>query len=266
MLNETDRIAIGFSGGKDSMVLFHILEKIETRFPRSEIFTITIDEGIEGYRDESMHIIKEFFQDRETEHYIYSFKDLCGHALDDLVKFAIEKHLDLSPCAICGVLRRRALNIAARDHGATKLAIGHNLDDEAQSVLMNVFRADIERLIRLFPTSDSKHPKLVPRIKPLREIPEKETTLYLFYKELPFHSVECPYTPQALRRQVQKLINELEVKNPNVKFNILRFFDKIYPALRAHPILSKTFKNCSRCGEVTNTKVCKYCELMEELQ
>ncbi len=265
MLQENDRIAIGLSGGKDSMVLFHVLNKIEARFPHSDIFTITIDEGIKGYRDESLEIVKGVVKQHDIEHYHYSFKDLCGHTLDELVQITTEKQLQILPCTICGVMRRRALNFVAREHGASKLAIGHNLDDEAQTVLMNVLRADLERLYRLDPIPSLKHPDLVPRIKPLREIPEKETSLYLYYQNLPFHSVECPYTPQALRRQIQTILNDLEAKNPNIKFSLLRFFDKLHPILQEHPPITKTFKSCSRCGEVTNTSICKYCVLIDQL-
>ncbi|MHC1590711.1 MAG: TIGR00269 family protein, partial [Candidatus Helarchaeales archaeon] len=162
-------------------------------------------------------------------------------------------------------LRRRALNMAARKHDATKLALGHNLDDEAQTILMNVLRADLERIYRLDPRPVLKHPKLVPRIKPLREIPEKETSLYLYHEKLPFHSVECPYTPMALRRQIQSVLNELEAKNPTIKFNLLRFFDKLHPILQEHPPLTKSFKICSKCGEITNATTCKYCLLIEQI-
>ena len=119
----------------------------------------------------------------------YSVLDFETHCASDEIK---------EPCTYCGVGRRWVLNRKARELGATKLAVGHNLDDEVQSVLLNYMRGDLPRASRMGPVTDWSRrkkfgEKFVPRIKPLRELPEKEIALYVLLKGYDIKWDECPY-------------------------------------------------------------------------
>jgi len=172
MLKFNDRIAVAVSGGKDSVSLLHILAKLERNHPKSSLVAVTVDEGIRGYRDEALRIAAETCRKLEIEHYTVSFKELFGVALDEIVRRQRRKaDSSVTPCAYCGVLRRKALNLAARSVGADKLATAHTLDDEVQTMLLNVFHGDVWRLAKEKPVTDEVHPKLVRRIKPFCEIP-----------------------------------------------------------------------------------------------
>ena len=258
MLTSTDLIAVGLSGGKDSVVLTHLLNEMEKKFPNSRLITITIDEGIKNYREETIEIVHKITKDWNLENKLFSFKKEFGYSIDDINQLIKEKNLELLPCTFCGVFRRQILNKAARDLNADKLAIGFNLDDEAQTILMNFIRGDLTRITRISPVPKIIHPKFVPRIRPLREIPEKEIALYAFYKSLPIQSKECPYAFSSLRHNVQASINMLEEKTPNVKFNILRNLETINELFQdSEGMKVKNLHDCERCGELTSSTLCK---------
>jgi tRNA(Ile)-lysidine synthase TilS/MesJ len=149
MFSFDDRIAVAVSGGKDSISLLHILAKTERAHPQASLVAVTVDEGIKGYRDEALAIAAANCKTLGIEHHVVSFKELYGFTLDEIVtRVRVKGGRTVTSCAYCGVLRRRALNVAARDVGADKVATAHTLDDEVQTSLMNIFRGDILRLAK----------------------------------------------------------------------------------------------------------------------
>lgn len=258
-LTGNERMAIAVSGGKDSTVALHLIKDILGQRRSLSLCAITVDEGISGYRESSLPMVAETCKDLGIEHIIVTFKELFGVTMDEIA----ESHRELATCSYCGVLRRAAMNKAARDWKATRLATGLNLDDTAQSILMNFARGDTERLARLGP-----HKKvqvgLVPRIQPLRAIPESETTLYAMLKKLKFHDLECPYAPEALRNIYRSVVFQLEEKQPGTRHSLLKSYDDVLPALvKMFP--PAELSTCA-CGEPTTSKRCKACELIDSLR
>ena len=263
MFEFDDRIAVGVSGGKDSTSLLYVLEKIEREFPKSTLVAVTVDEGIKGYRDEALKIARKNCEKLGVEHHVVSFKKLFGYKLDEIVELMKKREAELSPCAYCGVLRRRALNIAAREVDADKLATAHSLDDEVQSILINILHGDPLRLARAKPVTEEVHEKLVRRVKPFCEIPEREIAFYAYLKNIEFQSFPCPYAPQALRSEIRIILNRLEERHPGMKYTIFRSIERIRPALER--MAEKELKECRICGEPTTGEICKVCELLQEL-
>jgi len=263
MFEFDDRIAVGVSGGKDSTSLLYVLEKIERDFPKSTLVAVTVDEGIKGYRDEALKIARKNCEKLNVEHHIVSFKELFGYKLDEIVELMKKREAELSPCAYCGVLRRRALNIAAREVDADKLATAHSLDDEVQTILINILHGDPLRLARAKPVTEEVHEKLVRRVKPFCEIPEREIAFYAYLKNIEFQSFPCPYAPQALRSEIRIILNRLEERHPGMKYTIFRSIERIRPALER--MAEKELKECRICGEPTTGEICKVCELLQEL-
>ena len=263
MFEFDDRIAVGVSGGKDSTSLLYVLEKIEREFPKSTLVAVTVDEGIKGYRDEALKIARKNCEKLGVEHHIVSFKELFGYKLDEIVELMKKREAELSPCAYCGVLRRRALNIAARQVDADKLATAHSLDDEVQTILINILHGDPLRLARAKPVTEEVHEKLVRRVKPFCEIPEREIAFYAYLKNIKFQSFPCPYAPQALRSEIRIILNRLEERHPGMKYTIFRSIERIRPALER--MAEKELKECRICGEPTTGEICKVCELLQEL-
>ena len=266
MLAYNDRIAVAVSGGKDSLSLLHILAKIERNFPKASLVAVSVDEGIKGYRDKALKISAENCEKLGIEHCMVSFKELYGYTLDEIVKrMKREEKTELTPCAHCGVLRRKALNIAAREVKADKIATAHTLDDETQTVLLNILHGDPLRIAREKPLTDKVHPKLVQRIKPFCEIPERETTLYAYIKKIGFQDMPCPYASEAMRNDIRLFLNRMEHKHIGTKFTVFKSTEKIRLAIEK--IAKKQELNeCSKCGEPSTESVCKTCQMLQQLK
>lgn len=227
-----------------------------------ELIAVTLDEGIKGYRDESLTIARENAKLLGIEHFVVSFKQAFGVTLDQIAKLAKRKKTGLNPCTYCGVMRRSLLNQTARELGADKLATAHNLDDEVQAIMLNYVRADFSRLYRLGP-GYSPREGFVPRIKPLREIPEKEVALYALLRGINVHLGICPYVG-GIHVEIREFLNRLEANHPNSKFMILRMFDRMKPHL-AEAVPEFEMRECEVCREPTSSTLCKSCELLEGL-
>ncbi len=265
MLEYNDRIAVAVSGGKDSLSLLHILAKIERNFPKASLVAVSVDEGIRGYRDNALKMAAENCKKLSVEHFIVSFKELYGYAQDEIVKRLKRKESSgLTPCAYCGVLRRKALNIAAREVKANKIATGHTLDDETQTILLNILHGDPLRIAREKPFTDKVHPKLVQRIKPFCEIPERETPLYAYTKKMRFQDMSCPYASEAMRNPIRLFLNRMEHKHAGTKFTIFKSIEKIRPAIEMI-VKKEELNECSKCGEPTTEKTCKACQMLQQL-
>jgi len=262
MLRLDDKIMVAVSGGKDSVTLLHILTKIERAFPEAEVCAVTVDEGIKGYRDEALKVAAKNCRKLGIEHVVVSFKEMYGYKLDEIVAMAQGK--ELTPCSYCGVLRRRALNVAAREADADKLATAHNLDDEVQTIILNIIHGDAPRIARVKPVLDEAHPRLIRRIKPLCEVPEREIALYAYLKKIELQSVPCPYARTALRSDIRTMLNRMEEKHPGIKFTISKSIEKIRPALEA-AAKEAEIKDCKMCGEPTVGEICKPCQMLRGL-
>jgi uncharacterized protein (TIGR00269 family) len=255
MVDKGDTIAVGLSGGKDSSVLLHILHKLFRQRPDITLIAISIDEGIKGYRQETLEYAKELAQSLGVDLIIASFKTEYGESLDEIVSKGGEK----GPCSYCGALRKHILNKTAREAGATRLAVGHNLDDESQTVMMNLLRGDVERLVRMVP--GCVQPGLILRSKPLRDIPEREVALYALLNHIPVDFSECPYAYSAIRGEVRDMLNDFEVNHPGTKYAVLRSLDRLAEPLR-HTFPQITLNQCLKCGEPTAGEICQSCKLL----
>ena len=266
MLEYDDRIAIAVSGGKDSLSLLHILARIERKFPKASLVAVSIDEGIKGYRDKALEIAAENCKKLSVEHHIVSFKELYGCTQDEVVRrLKKEGKTELTPCAYCGVLRRKALNIVAREVKADKVATAHTLDDETQTILLNILHGDPLRIAREKSVTGDVHPKLVQRIKPFCRIPERETTLYAYIKELRFQDMPCPYASEAMRNDIRLFLNRMEHKHSGTKFTIFKSIEKIRPAI-AKVVRKEELNECNKCGEPTTERICKACQMLQQLK
>lgn len=258
MIEHRDRICVALSGGKDSSLTLYTLSRIVKTWRDVELFALTIDEGIEGYRDKSIEVAKRLCERLGVTLHIVSYKNEMGKTLDQM----LHEKKEARACTYCGVFRRTLLNKYARELGATKVATGHNLDDEVQSIFMNFLKGDVNRLIRMSSKQESEDESFIPRIKPLRNIPERETGLFCLLNGLPFHEDECPNAHDSLRFDVRDFLNKMEERYPGTKHNALATFDKILPALR-DAFLKETpaLRVCEKCGELCSQETCKACEL-----
>jgi len=262
---------IGLSGGKDSVVLTHVLEETFGRDPRVELVALSIHEGIESYRDESLDACRELTADRDLRHEVVSYADELGVRMDDVVEKDPE---DMAACAYCGVFRRDLLESYAEALDADKLLTGHNLDDEAQTALMNFFEGDLKQIAKHFDASlgpfdrraESAH--FVPRAKPLRDVPEKEVALYAHLADLPAHITECPHASEAYRGEIQRLLLEMEENHPGTRHSIMAGYEELaeLAARQYRDCETESLGECDRCGSSTGGRVCRKCRLVESIE
>jgi uncharacterized protein (TIGR00269 family) len=257
MIVPQDRVAVALSGGKDSTALLLLLHRLLQTCEDFRLIAITIDEGIAGYREETIRSAERLTRRLGIEHHCISFTSLFGDSLDVYLTGR-----ETQACSICGILRKKALIVGAHQAGATKLATGHNLDDEAQSVLMNVFRGDLPRLVRN--SSCESSGKFIPRIKPLSLISEKEIATYLLlngaWSELP----ECPYTHYAMRREVRSLLSVFEYKYPGTMLHLMESKEKIERYGKGS-VISEALRSCRECGDPCSGDLCQVCLLRQSL-
>ncbi len=263
---------IGLSGGKDSVVLTHILDETFGRDPRVEMIALTIHEGIEGYRDASLDACIELAADLDMRHEVVSYEEEFDVRMDDVAE---DDPLDMAPCAYCGVFRRDLLERYADEFGADKLLTGHNLDDEAQTALMNVLEGNVAQIAKHFDASlgsfDDRHEQddFIPRAKPLRDIPEKEVALYAHLAELPAHITECPHASEAYRGEIQELLWKLEENHPGTRHSIMSGYEELAELTaeryRSDDESESDLNECERCGSKTGSKICRKCRLIESI-
>jgi uncharacterized protein (TIGR00269 family) len=264
MLRDDDRIVVAISGGKDSAVLLEVLHRIEQNYPRSELVPLTIDEGIKGYRDDALLAAQKLAKSLDYHLEIRSFSNLFEMSLDEMVSGRKEEET-LGACSYCGVFRRRAINEAALELKADIVATGHNMDDEAQTIMMNMMRGDGRRIGRTNRPRDNAIPGLVPRVKPITELSERDVVAYAHHLELPYHDIPCPYAIEAYRNDLRNFLNDMEHKRPGTLTAILRSGQAI-----AESLISASgkvvFQTCSECDAPTPSGVCKTCRLLDEIR
>lgn len=214
-----ERVAIGASGGKDSTVLAAVLKTLNERYGYGlDLCLLSIDEGIRGYRDDSLETVKRNAEQYDMPLMIVGYGELYGWTMDQVVEQIGKK----GNCTYCGVFRRQAL-----DRGAARLDIkhvvtGHNADDVAETVMMNLLRGDLPRLSRGTSIVTASGASEIKRSKPLKYAYEKEIVLYAHHRQLDYFSTECIYSPEAFRGSARTLIKDLEKIRPSSILDIVK--------------------------------------------
>ena len=270
MLQPQDTIAVAISGGKDSItLLYNLLKMQENKHRSNKIIALTIDEGISGYREKSIKYAKKFCNEHNVELKILSFKEQVGKSLDEIISIKKGNSDYQYACNYCATLRRRLLNEGARQIGANKIAIGHNLTDIAETYLMNILfkRYSIIANQYLFKQEQGDIKKYyVKKVTPLMRIPEEEVFLYANIKELQYYPSHCPYREEdpILRKRVLEFIQKCKKFSPEIEFNLLNGFLEISEILYKHTP-KKPYNFCKKCeypcGE---NDLCLYCRYLEE--
>lgn len=288
LFHRGERIAVGASGGKDSTVLAYILKLLNERYDYGvELVLLSIDEGIVGYRDDSLATVKRNQVQYNLPLEIVSYRDLYNWSMDEIVSCAGIRN----SCTYCGVLRRQALDRGAAKLGINHVVTGHNADDMAETVLMNLLRGDVARLEKSTTIMTSSSGSPIKRSKPFKYSYQKEIVLYAHYKKLDYFSTECTYAPEAFRGTARELMKNLEAIRPSCIIDIIQSgenfvlkqkkqrtqFRKNQPSaeveVRSDGSVSLNTRpgfvdgnRCEKCGYLSSNKICKACMLLEGLE
>ncbi len=251
MVKKGEKIVVAASGGKDSTAVLYLLKKFGY-----DIEALAIDEGIAGYRDSTLEDLKRFCQEHDIPLHIDSYKGAFGFTLDEGLEAK-----KMSACYACGVFRRYLLNKNAK--GFDKVATGHNLDDESQSILMNMLKGNTAVLARLGPvTGQLKEEQFIPRIKPLYFCTEKEVATYAFLLKFGVQFTECPNAGTSIRNVAREAMSEYEKEHPGAKLRLVEAFVEHIPELRG--IETPELQYCTECGSPSGGSLCRACKLSKE--
>ena len=249
-------VAFALSGGKDSAVALWLAHRYFARRPTVRLVAISVDEGIAGYRTKTLDAASSLTRSLEIDHRVVRASEELGTTTDESVR----ELPGTVPCSFCGVWRRRLLNQAAREEGADALVLGFNLDDLAQTVLMNLVRGDLDRLVRMAPHR-VRQPGLVPRLAPLAAVPEREVYLYARLRRIPFDHGECPYAERAARNLYREIVWRLEEAQPGTRQSLLRTHRRLVDRWLEHEDVGAPTR-CRVCGDPAASDLCRACEYL----
>ena len=254
-----DHVLLAISGGKDSTVLVQVMTTLKERhnYPIT-LELLAIDEGIKGYRDDSLVTVKNNSEFYNLPLKILSYKDLFGFTMDEVVKMTSIK----CSCSYCGVFRRRALDFGLVKGMGNRLYTGHNADDLAETILMNMLRGDSFRLVTCTQAQSGKKGELI-RCKPFKYTYEKEIVFYAYHKKLEYFSTECTYAKDAFRGNLKELIKRLVNVQPGIIEDIIR--GAMTLELKDSTQTPKK-STCESCGFVSSNRLCNVCKYKRQLE
>jgi len=258
MLKYGERILLMISGGKDSLAMLRIMNSV-ARTHASELVAATVDEGIEEYREDGVEIAKDACSNLGIVHYVYGFKDLFSYTMDEIEKLKGKE----SSCSICGILRRRAMDIIAQKLDIHIVATAHNLDDIIQTFLINLLNNDIKRLPWNLPIHSETELFSQRKIKPLAEIYEEELSLYSFLNKERFQKVSCPYMHEGIRSEIRQILNALEKDHPGIKYSFFNSAINVSTYMR-FPKIER--QRCKKCNYPTFSEKCSVCSALDALE
>jgi uncharacterized protein (TIGR00269 family) len=258
MIQNNELVSVAVSGGKDSLALLDIINQM-TKTHNFRIKAITIDEGIPGYRNEALEIVQEYCAKLNVEHKVFSYKELFDLTLEEALD--LRESEKTSSCSICGTLRRRAIDHAAKDIGADVIATGHNLDDTLQTFVINMLSGDTTKIGWMDPDNSSN---TLRKIKPFCEIYESEIVFYAFTNNIPFQTEPCPHMNEGIRTEIREFLNSLEGKHSGIKNNLYQSIIKVSQSVKDGNNKQKTI--CIKCGNNCTGKICSVCNMVLKLK
>lgn len=226
-----------------------------------DLFLLSIDEGISGYRDDSLETVKRNKEQYELPLKILSYEDLYGWTMDAIVKQIGLKN----NCTFCGVFRRQALDRGAALLGCDMIVTGHNADDVAETILMNLLRGDIARLQRstaIITGANNDDESVIQRCKPFKYTYEKEIVMYAYFKKLDYFSTECIYAPNSYRGFARAFLKDLESIRSSSILDVIHSGEQLSVK---EGVRLPAQGLCTKCGYISSQEVCKACVMLDGL-
>ena len=206
LIEEGDKIAVGVSGGKDSLTLLATLADLRRFYPKKfDIVAITVDMGFEGG---DFTPIVNFCKEIDVEYIIEK---------TEIARIIFDVRQESNPCSLCAKMRRGCLHAAAVNAGCNKVALGHHYDDAVETFMMNLF---FEGRLGCFSPKSYLSNRKITLIRPLLYATEKDVQYYTRRKELPVLTSLCPEDHATERENMKNLLSELERTNKGLKHRI----------------------------------------------
>jgi tRNA-5-methyluridine54 2-sulfurtransferase len=254
MLGTDDRVLVAVSGGKDSLALWDIL--LDLGYAATGFY---LGLGIGEYSDRSGQVAAAFASSRDA--------DLIHIDLTTEYGFDIptaRRKGSRSSCSVCGLSKRYLFNRVALEHGFDVIATGHNLDDEAATLLGNTLRWQTEFLARQFPVLDGRH-GMAKKVKPLYRLAERETAAYAFLRGIDYVVEECPLVAGNTQLRYKDAMNRMEAGSPGTKAAFyLGYVERAAHLFRTED--AAELSDCERCGQPTTGRFCAFCRAVAQVR
>lgn len=255
MFGREDRLILGVSGGKDSLALWDILTDLGYA-----VDGVYIELGIggeAGYSSESRQLAEQYAKNRDLKLRVIDLESEYGYTIP-----AAAKKTRRVACSVCGLSKRYVLNTAALEGGYDVLVMGHNLDDEAATLMGNTLTWNVEYMGRQQPVLPATDDGLVRKVKPLLRIAERETAAYCVLKGIDYEVDECPLVGGNTGIRIKQWLNVLEDQRPGMKQQFLfGFLDRVSEQFVQAQRAAVELEACETCGQPTTTGECAFCRL-----
>ena len=206
MIDEGDRIAVGVSGGKDSLALLATLAEMRRFYPKKyEIVAVTVDMGFEGG---DFSEIQKFCDSLGVKYVVEPTQ---------IAKIIFDVRKESNPCSLCAKMRRGSLHAAAVREGCNKVALGHHYDDAVETFMMNLF---FEGRLGCFSPKSYLSNRKITLIRPLLYATEKDVNYFANKRALPIQTSLCPEDKHTERENMKQLLASIERENKGVKHRI----------------------------------------------
>jgi len=253
MVSAGDRVLVAVSGGKDSLALWDVL--LELGYDAAGLY---LGLGIGGYSNRSGEVTKAFAAERDAELIVVDLERDYGY---DIPTAGMKG--SRSTCAVCGLSKRYVFNRAAMEGGFDVVATGHNLDDEAATLLGNTLRWQTEYIARQSPALPAKD-GMVKKVKPLFRLSELETAAYAFLRDIDYIVEECPLVGGNTQLRYKDAMNAIEATSPGTKAQFfLGYLERGRPLFRTAD--DTELSACERCGQPTPGRFCAFCRARAQI-
>ena len=206
MIDDGDRIAVGISGGKDSLALLCALADLRRFYSKKfDIIALTVDMGFEG-TDYSQ--IKELCEKLDVRYHIVPTQ---------LAQIIFEERKEKSPCSLCAKMRRGVIHSSAKELGCNKVAFGHHFDDVVETFILNLF---FEGRLGCFSPVTYLSRQDITLIRPLIYMPEKDVRYFAAKNDLPVVKSLCPADGNTQREEMKKLLSDLDRQHKGLRYRI----------------------------------------------
>lgn len=258
LISKKDKVLVACSGGKDSTTVLYLLKKFGFK-----VEGLFIDLLIGNWSKRNLENVKKFCDGQGIKLHVVDVRKELGGSMCYL-RSKIGKKEGLKSCTVCGVIKRWLLNKKAQELRADKLVTGHNLDDQAETMLMNLLKNKVKMNLGQLPkTGMVVDKKFVPRVKPLFFCLNQDVREYAKLMKFPVLYEKCPCANEVFRWEIREKLDGLEKEYLGFREKMIKNFLKIIPKFK---IEKGEMIYCSRCREPSRDKICRFCKLMSGLE